>query len=534
MKKKWILFLSLVCMVNQPGFTKTKGTINKTGSKLKAATVPNFDLPLNDNDYYEKFIKEIKKSPRSTAAAETDVPAIENNFEKDFLAIRDELIGNNLKGEKNKKGITTVNQLDQVIEKYSNPDVYKNLSNQSKFVALQLRSLKPFKSFIFRAKGYIGNISATRTLIVTMLRNQIAGIQSLFPVAGNASVNHWELVFDYVTTATPKMGPEILTDQDLYVFFTQLTAEYANVVNDFKDIVTTNYKPIWWDNKLYMSFASFTSEKDRYILLGKPELYSIYSTTLFNLSTLLSTTAYSFDGLQSSIKSIGQLFGVDKLISTALNGPEGMSSYTRVKVLKSHPNLFVLTPQGKERMERSYDYLKSSVRAARVAYEETKKLPEGSQNLFDPRVVGAFSRVGNLSFSNVDQLVSDELPVSSAVLNGERVKVSLKNFYYNPPEKLSDLYPTDWDLSWKLKDVDVPGYKHKKQRNYKYGMATEWRLDSYQNLFPELKGHVSNKRKKTRYDKEMMVTNDLPKYARILSQTWGASAFAVPLSAVIF
>lgn len=534
MKKKWILFLSFALAFSNQGLAKaknagkTKSAAQTQETQAKGAETFAAELPLNNDEFYNKFIEEIKKSPRSTAAAVTDVPAIEKNFEKDFLQIREELIGNGIAGDKNEKGVTTVEQLDQLINKYSEPATYKSLSNQAKFVALQLRSLKSFKSFIFRAKLYIGNISATRTMIVTALRTQIAGIQSFFPVLGNASVNHWEVVFNYITQNTPNMGPEIKNDRDLYVFFTQLAYDYAQIVNDFKEIVTENFKPIWWDNKLYMSFASFASEKDRYVLLDKPELYALYSASLMNMSALSSTTAYSFDGLQSSIKSIGQLFGIDSLgdgISAIVTGQgaEGMSSYSRIKVLSAYPDLFVLVPDGKKRMSLAYDYLKASVRAARVSYEETKKLPEGKQNLFDPRVANAFTRIGNTSFANVDSLVDEKEVVTSAVLNGERVKVSLKSFYDNPPKRLSDLYPTKWDLSAEHVKLNVPGYSKKGQylRNYKYGMATEWNLAPYKQIFPDISGNGDK-------------TKEVPKYARILSQTWGSAVFAIPLGAAIF
>jgi hypothetical protein len=519
-------------MIAQLSLAKTAKAVKEQPAELVMS-----EFSLNQDDFYNKFINEIKKSPRSTAAAITDVPAIEKNFEKDFLVIREELIGNGIKGDPNQNGITTVEQLDKIINKYSDVNTYNGLSNQAKFVALQLRSLKPFKSFIFRAKRYIGGISATRTMIVTALRTQIAGIQTFFPVLGNSSVNHWEVVFNYITQNTPDMGSEILTDEHLYIFYTQLAYDYNKIVIDLEKLVVADFKPIWWDNKLYMSFASFASEKDRYVLLDKPELYSLYSAAQLNLSTLLSTTAYSFEGLRSSIKSIGELFGVDS-ISDGMKaifdgkGAQGMSSHSRIKVLNKHPNLFTLMPDGKKRMEYAYACLKASVRAARVSFEETKKLPEGRQNLFDPRVANAFNRIGGTSFSNVDQLVDEKEPVTSAMINGERVKVSLKNFYMNPPEKLSDLYPTKWDLTSEGKLVEAPGYDDKRLRNYKYGMATEWKLEPYKKLFPDIQGYTDTNR--TKNMKDYLRTKDVPKYARILSQTWGSAIFAIPLGAAIF
>ncbi|MBL7554588.1 MAG: hypothetical protein JNM24_02105 [Bdellovibrionaceae bacterium] len=521
----YILTALIVCTATS--FSKVKAP-SKIVPKVFLEDTVTPVLPFNNDEYYQKLLGDIKKSPRSSAAATTDVPAIEKTFSTDFLEMRRELIGSGVQGDPKRTGVQTVEELDTVINKYSNPEVYKGLSPQAKFLALQLRALKPMKGFIFRAKLYIAGISATRTMIVSALRAQMAGIQTFFPLNESASVNHWEIVFKYMTENSPGIGSEILTDDDLYVFFRQLTNDYAVIVNDFGDLVKSG-QSIWWDNKLYMSFASFASEKDRYVLLGKPELYALYSASAANASVLYSTTAYSFTGLRDAVKKIGQLFGIDNIVETAIasidgKGAQGMSSHTRIKVLRQYPKLFVRVSDGEKRMQTAYAYLVSAARSARLSFEETKKLKEGDENLFDVRVANAFNRIAGTSFANIDQLIDEKEPISSAIVNGERVRVSLKNFYYNSPASLSELYPTNWNLSSEDRKVSVPGYSAKGQqlRNYKYGMAVEWNLAPYKNMFPDLVG-TSNGR-----------TKDLPKYVRILSQTWGSSVFAIPLGAAIF
>ncbi len=521
----YFLVAAMVCAATS--FSKANKTA-KALPKVALEDVVNPVLPFNDDEYYQKLLGDIKKSPRSSAAATTDVPAIEKTFSADFLEMRRELIGSGTAGDSKRSGVRSVEELDAIITKYSNPDVYKGLSPQAKFLALQLRTLKSMKGFIFRAKLYIAGISATRTMIVTALRAQMAGIQTFFPLNESGSVNHWEIVFKYITENSPGIGSEILTDDDLYAFFRQLTNDYALIVNDFGDLVRSG-QSIWWDNKLYMSFASFASEKDRYILLGKPELYALYSASSANASVLYSTTAYSFTGLRDAVKKIGQLFGIDNIVEAAIasvdgKGAQGMSSHTRIKVLRQYPKLFVRVSDGEKRMQSAYAYLVSAARSARLSFEATKKLKEGDENLFDVRVANAFNRIAGTSFANIDQLIDEKESVGSAIVNGERVKVSLKNFYYNSPAALSELYPTDWDLSSEGKKVSVAGYSAKGQRlrNYKYGMAVEWNLAPYKNIFPDLNGDSNGR------------TKDLPKYVRVLSQTWGSSVFAIPLSAAIF
>lgn len=527
MKRYSSYLLTGLLALSMSGYAKTKKQNPAKMQPVEEVPAPEVKSALLDDALYANFVSDVKKSPKGRASANVDVPAIEKNFSSDFIDMRDELIGNKTK---NIRGVTSVEELDEVINKYSSADNYNKLSPQAKFVALQLRALKPFKGIIFRAKLYIGEIAATRTMIVTALRAQIAGIQAFFPVGGDASVNHWEIVFRYLIEDVPGVGFEIKTDDDLYKAFKQINADLGYVTNDLAALVETT-NSIWWDNKLFMSFASFASEKDRYIMLGKPELWAIYSAAMANQSMMTSSTAYSFTGLRSSIKSVGQMFGVDTgAIAGAINfmadgaGPQGMSSYSRTAVLNKHAQLGVLMPDGKARMERAYQMLLIAVRAAKISYEETKKLPEGAENLFDSRVANAFSRIGNQSFANIDQMLDEKEPVKSAVVSGERIKVTLKNFYMNPPGHLKELYPTKWEMGVKSRRAkNAPHFDKDGQvvRNYKYGMATEWNLAPYQKIFPEITGQGGR-------------TADVPKYVRILSQTWGSSVFAIPLSAAIF
>lgn len=548
MKVLSIYFLSIILVISQSGFTKSKKEV--VAMPPPAEQIPTVEpvLPLNDEEYYSKFVSEIKKSTRTTASTKIDVAALEQGFSTDFKTMRNELVGDGLKGSKTEKGVTNMNELDEVINKYSKPDEYAKLSPQAKFLALQLRALKPYKGFIFRAKRYIAGISATRTMIVTALRAQVAGIQTFFPVSATAPVNHWDVVFKYLTENVNNVGSEILDDQDLYNFFDSVSKENVFLLNDFAALFMTKeakplegFKPIWWDNKLYMSFATFTGN-DRYVALGFPEMFAIYSGITAAQSSLLSSTAYSFNGLRSAVQQTGKLFGVDNPVEAAavaidLGGAsaQGMSSESRVSVLNRHPKLFAKTPECNDKMRNAYKYLVSSVKSAHLSYELTKKLPADAENLFDPRLAAGVSRIGDIAFYNAANLVAESTDSNykadlkdkapSAVILGKVIRVTLKNFYENPPEHLNELYPVDWEGGPIGKKVNVPGYSAKGQnvRNYKHGMAIEWNLKPYKKLFPDIKGDEARNR-----------TKELPEYARILAQTWGSSVFAIPLGAAIF
>lgn len=510
----------------------------KVKEDLTPAPVGEAYLLYPDQKTWDEKMKLAKTSAKREVAAKTDigVSTIEKDFSADFIALRTALIGD----ERTKaKGVDSIEKLDEIISKYStnfskdpekffNPE-YDKLSPQAKFVALQLRALKPFKSFIFRAKEYIGKNTATRTMIVSMLRAQIAGIQGFFPPANEAPVNHWAIVFDYITMHSPTMAAPIKSDEGMEVFITQLANHYNFIAGDLAKLA--EMEPIWWDNKLFMSFANFPNEKDRYTRLGRAELKAFYSGFALSTSSLYSTSAYTLTGLQQTMNSIGAVMGVTttdaavRAVTSPL-GADGISSYSRHVILNARKDLFKLKPDGQKRMDRAYELLKDAVGAGKEAFLLTKDRPYDEANLFDPRFANGLPRLGGMSFDNAAMLVSPGNQTVSAISQGDPIKVNLYAFYHPAPQHLSDLYPQAWDRGPASYDVKVAAWNNipDKQRNYRAGMAIRWNYEAYKKIFPDIQKDPKNPQ----------WTAEVPKYARILGQSWGNSVFALPLGSVIF
>lgn len=511
-----------------------------------------------DTEAYEKKIDELKKRPRKTANENrTDVPAIEKSldFKSDFIELREKLIGNGKEGDKNEFGTKSAEDLNKVIEEYSAPARYNGLSSQAKFLALQLRGLKPLKSIIFRAKLYIGRFSAVRTMIVTMLRAQVSGIDTFFAPGPRGAPNHWDIVFDYLTEPVTGMGPEILSDEQLQYFLGQLAAESGKLVDELGELVKKK-ENIWWDNRLFMSYGNFASERDHYVMLGEAELQGIYAVAAANMSALSSTTAYQIIGLQKALKDIGELYGVIDLESASSaarseTGVDGMSSMSRIHVFKKYPQLGAIHPKGRERMKAAYKYLKDAVRAANLSYKDlVENDPKARRNsdepltanngaFLDPNAVMPFSRIISTSLRNLQNAVADdnkEGSVTSSIVNGDVIRVNLSAFYNSPPAHLNELYPTafvDTDREKDLKDNKILKdlkYRGTVQRNYRYGKSIEWSSEPFEKVFPDIKSYDAPAGSKDRRKR----TKDIPRYVRVISQTWGASLFAIPMSALVF
>lgn len=588
-----MLFCLLIGTLQVQGINIRK-KINKNYEKeLKLAPIEDHYLPFNDPKFYSDIIKKNKLNKRNPAASDeknkTDVDYKDQEFSDEFVKLRLELIGD---GE-HKKGVQTAEALQKIISNYSKKETYESLKDPStKLAVLQLRALAPFRGFIFRARKYTGNVSITRTLIVTMLNAQISGIKMLFPLTGNNN-NQWEVVFKYITEPTENLQYEITNDSQLHSAYSDLAHALSSVHSDFGNLIATLPRDIWWDNKMFMSFANMSNRRDRFVKLGYVELSAMYSAFSLGLSSLYSTVAYSFDGLRDLLKSYGQFFGVGVgAIETTLDGDvlhkqgiftaikkrlengivdidsflkqgnDGLTSFARTGILNSYPNLFrridspTPTKNGTSgvygiiAMRKAYQLLVESTRSAYSAFRKS----ENSNNinnsedslLFDSRVAQAFSRTMGGSLENLQMLIAGmsetqdtqvnitcdnrgAQTIGSAVVNGEVLRMNIAQFYCNPPSHLNELYAQDWDTSAKLREVQAWG-RNETLRNYKYGMATHWGTKAYKNIFPDITTTNTIKRN----GKDINVTDQVSKYNQILLQTWGGVAFALPISSVIF
>ena len=512
----------------------------KAPKAAKVQVDPNFEFNLeimNDEFYQKTYGEAVKKGNRKFSQSVMDVPAIEATFSEDFMQLRAELIGGKLSAQGRQDavgGVKTPEELETLIKKYSDSANYNALSPQAKMVAIQLKALAPYKSFFYRAQAYFGKGTAIRSMIVTLLRNSSTAIQTFFPVNGTVATNQWEVVFDYMTQPMSGMGPAISTDEDLHNFVLQIISANAQLINEMVAIYKSTDQ-IWWDNKLYMSFANFTSEKDRYIKLGKPEMETILAGTLSGYSGLTATAAYSFTGLSDSIRETGKFFGIEEtrniLTSDRNDKVMGLKASKRFETLRKFPQLFVLLPNGEKMMAASYNSLVGSVRYAKIAWQGMKAL-EGKDRqdfLFDPRAVLPFNRIAGTNFDTVEALISDK-GARSTMIQGELVKVNISEFYKNPPRALSSLYPVAFKGGSETLPKTVDG-KALTFRNYKQGSPVAWSANAYKKYFPELK------KSSCPTDIVGMVeecTTDVSAYARNLSQTWGGAGFGAIISGMVF
>lgn len=516
--RKLILASSLVLAAltsSSPAFAKAHSEWDMPEVKLKAY--------YSSESEYKAALEAAKTAPgRMTAAV--DAPAVVAELDPDFKALSAALIGT---GDGVNKGVKSPKELDALIDRINSTDdtfAYNKLGHEAQFLALQVRALKPFKSFFYRARTYVGTHTVMRASIVSLLRTQAAFIQDLYPVSAN-NPNHWQVVYDYLTIPQDNMGPEVKTDADFAQFVGQLSKISTAITNDYAAWVKEG-KDIWWDNKLYLSFANFTSEKDQYVRIGRVEQETMLAAAYMNLSALYAVRAHSLDGLQASVADVGTLFGIGTPLAAlnaelGPNGADGISSRSRMTVLKQHSQLFSLVD--KTQMQNSFTALQYAMRMSRVAWQEitSPNYNAGAQYLFDARVVLPFNRILGMSFEQADNLLTSNGTAVNAVVNGDNVKVNLPAFFTGN-QSLSAYYPQTFVNGPKELSTQVNG-QTVSYRNYQDGMAKTWLCAPYKAIFPDIKCSADGK-----------YTQDVPRYARVLAQTWGGAGFALPLAGVLF
>lgn len=559
---------------------KAQGEVitNKNSLKNESLVTSELKLPYLDNQLYSELLNKIKIQTRKPAEVNNKTDILDDKMagDKDFVTLRRELIGDGTPGN---KGVLNPNDLDAIITKYSAK--YHDISPSAKLAVLQLRALEPFRGFIFRVRSYTGKVSALRTMVVSLLNAQIAGIKMLFPIM-NTGINHWEVIFKYLTEPTENLEFEITSDNLLHQAYVEIADKLEKVHLDFGQLVSNDKVDIWWDNKMFMAFSNMTEDRDRFVRLGFVELNAMYSAFSLNLSALFSTISYSFTGLKSVLKHFGQFMGVginmndlhltNDILHSALDfnslktemeekiltindfskmGGDGFSSFVRIGILNSHPDLFVLNQNGHLTMIKAYQYLVESARSANLAFNTSVNTVSNNNDsnsfLFDSRVALVFNRTFGTSLENIITLVTglkevssnvrihcnksskkDE-SISSVLIGSEKVRLNVKAFYCDPPKSISEFYPQDWETNSKSSKVMAWG-ENKTLRNYRYGMAKSWKFNPYIKIFPD----IANSKEIVRNRQTIKVTDEVAKYNRILLQTWGGVAFAIPMSAIMF
>lgn len=471
-------------------------------------------------EQYQKALKDAKATTRSIAEIDKvdDVTALSD----DLKNIRSQIIGgpiykNHQVTAEKSAGVKTPADIVALIKSLDSK--YDSLETDAKFVAAQLIALKGMQSAVYRARHLIDTAELTKSAIITSLRLAASGQNVFFPT------EQWKAGFDYLTTPTEGMGPDISTEEELHKAI--LSEVRPDVEKMYARINALNFsKPIYFDNKMAFSSANFVSDDDRYVVLGETERISTLSGMAFGISSMYVGLAYHWDRVFDTADSVARIYGFRATVSSLVPGldfVDGATAEKRTSVIKKNGKLFTLREGGAQWTTAAYQWFVSGVQNAKIAWSMIKRDANSNSNInnvIDPRGFLPFVRQNDATLSTIESLVHGE-GVSSAVVMGETVNVKFKELFENPPKDLKAFLPTEFDKGQAVIASplarDTSGKLRGGYRNYMKGSPTAWDVKAYQAYFPDVKNN-----------------DDIKKAAKILSQTWGGALVGVSVGSMVF
>jgi hypothetical protein len=514
------LMLPLFILV-QNSEAKTTRSPSATNQKILAAgTPPAADAEITSAEF-DKAIKDADARANRTVAASDMIT--DQALTDQFKDLRSRFIGgpsykNGKEGEPTQKGIKTPAELHTFLQDINNDAYYNALSPDAQFLAAQMAPLIAFHGFFNRAMDLMEPTPITHMASVVGLRTFASGVMVYFPT------DQWKVGMEYITMPSSDMGTLIKDEDDLHLF---MQNELIPAIAKMKDrIKALNFasKPIYFDNRFFYGTASFFSDRDQYFRIGEAERLTVLANSFYILSGLESLNAYNLQGLFGAMDQISKDFG----FSTVLFNPEGTTARKRFSVLENmskRTNLFHIRPDGDTWMRRSYQSLNQAVYNNTIAFRELKKYPDdkdSSLNFMDPRTfMSSFPRMG-AGLRNMRIIVTggnEKDPiVQSAVINSDGRHITLKNFFYNPPQTLTTLMPTAFDSTpYNPKSTILYEGKIRPWHNFLAGRPTAWNITEYKKIFPN---EVNN-------------SEDVKSTARVMAQAWGGWLLGVPMSALV-
>ncbi len=500
------------------------------------ASSMTFGKPIPSDNFlteeaYQEQLKTSKKSSTFRKVATIDRLDYAETFNDDFKNLSSELIGGHTWKDGKQTatilpGVRTETDLAILVAKYNNDINFNKLSIQSKWVAAQLALLLPWRGFFFRARPLMEDSDApfVHSFIVGWLRNANAGVNAFVPTP------QWVSGFDFVAKPYVGMLADIKTDNDLYFFVknellpslqkfnTRMNnIVYATVNGERK--INPEFRPFYFDNKLIYSTSKIVDEQDRYVVMGRGEVHSVISSANLTISSLHVALAYNWNGLLKTINGVATVMGFNNLLSS---NPDKMTAKDRVSIVRNARQLFRIIPKTSELPDggatwtrAAYPWFREGVRQGRIAWNFTKNEDSTIGNQFpllDPRTFIPFTRTIDTSFENISHLIEGH-GVRSSLVDGQEIQVNFQAIYNNPPEDLKAFLATGFEEGPKSL---VEPITRKEYRNYKYGNPKTWNLGAYLPYFPDID------------------QKDIPKAARILSQSWGANILGAALFPVLF
>jgi len=424
------------------------------------------------------------------------------------------------------KRVKNAESLSALIDDYEAK--YSTLSEEAKWIAAPLLSLKALRGVIYRIRPLITKSERgayLHSFLVTSLRG-IHGWSDVF-----LPHSSWEAGMDYIVRpynqSAGNVVASITNEADLYKFIKDEWLPSLELLrNRIKSIASyTETKNFYFDNKLFYGMNVSTNQDTlRFVTIDKAITYS----TLAQIDLLIASTqvslSYSWKNLLSATSKIAKTYG----FYGTLNNAGKVTSKVRVQTITENPNydnLFKLrndigsnkSTLARKQMKQAYQNIVKARDHFDTAWEYLESKPDSDRKnltllpLTRSGFYTPFTNEIGLSLDNLRDLIdSNKQEISSTFIQNQKVQVKFKEFFHSPPEDLKRFLATGW-ISGKKELTDLN--TKKQYRNYRFENPNEWNYSDYDKYFPETK-----------------TVEDVKKRARVLSQILGVGVLGTSMS----
>lgn len=431
------------------------------------APVADSDFPWMKDDIYKKEkVAARKRGERSIASS---------------IQVNDQLLSAEFKATRAKfLEIKTANELKSFITKLN--DNYAKYPDDVKMMAAMMTPLLQFKAFTYKVYPFLSKEKITHSILLSHVQNFAAFMTMNLPTAA------WKAGFDLVTVPSE--------EDDLKRFNRAADLQNYLVTNVFPAYslaarriaqLDLSKKAVVWDNKMFFGTSSFSDNLARYQLVGEGEKYMILANLHFTLADICRFSSYDLNELLPFVKDVAKLYGYDSFFSAVdgLNARKVASVWKKSK----YSNLLTLRQNGDKNMMTAFHHMREGSRHLQLAWTELRDRDDNNQAFIRAAIFTPFTQVLDSQVEGLENIMHGKTSVRSDV-TGEMVSVDLPGYYANPPQDLKALLPIGFDTTPNMQNFQVAMKNGKSKtvefRNYLSGRATNWDVNAYKSLFPNL------------------------------------------------
>jgi hypothetical protein len=438
-----------------------------------------------------EFFKEKSSWSKIKRKLASDTTFNQSDLSPDYKKIRDEWLK-----------IQSANEIEHFLKKTLSE--YNSLSEDSKYFMTQLHPLIALRGIVWRArplfehsKGLLGNKS-THVSAVQFLRTAISSFKTILPSNQSDAVIHY--FTEPSIDMTKKDQFQTVTD-----FQNFMMSDYIPFLQDSikkLEVLSKNAsdKIFVWDNKMVFGQGTFEDDIQRFRGHGVAEIHLTIASLYRASHDVLVYCAYNQDYSIQLMGEIGSHLGVDSSLFASKNKDLGLTDEERVKLVKNavkkHHFLELRNYQGSQYgsqlMKQAYVALKNSVIFADRSYHFLQGQDSSKVMAINPLFVqNDLSPQLNKGITNMKAVVSGPAEVRDPI-SGETVSLHLSAFYFNPPQSLGILLPTQFEGGEIEKSIKNKQGEVLKVRNYLRGRSIAWDNNAWKSFVPSAEGKDSN------------------------------------------